>query len=264
MDSRSGWTKRNRGARLLAPVASFTTRCPRLVVVVWVVVMATLALIGTGLQHRVSGGTVFVAGTPAEEAHQIAVREFGREDTMVVMLRGPRGALDRQGAQLVQKLHALPQTLVISPWSARGAIRGLRPSPRVAALLVSVGGSEAGGNDLVPQVESLIDEEVRPPLRVSVAGGPAIVSSLRDTIDKASAFGERLAIPVLLIVLLIVCRSLLAAAMPVVIGGFVAGATRGILYLLAGNVAIDSIAIGVAGMIGLALGVDYSLLIVAR
>jgi RND superfamily putative drug exporter len=264
MDSSSGWTKRNRGARLLAPVAAFTTRRPRLVVVVWVVVMATLALIGSGLQSKVSGGTVYVAGTPAEEAHNIAIREFGREDIMVVMLRGPRGALDRQGVQLVQKLQALPQTLVLSPWSAPGAIRGLRPSPRVAALLVSVGGSEAGDNDLVPQVESVIDEEVRPPLRVSVAGGPAIVSSLRDTIDKASAFGERLAIPALLIVLLIVCRSLLAAAMPVVIGGFVAGATRGVLYLLAGDIAIDSIAIGVAGMIGLALGVDYSLLIVAR
>jgi RND superfamily putative drug exporter len=249
---------------LLAPLATFTTRRPRLVVLTWVIVMATLALIGTGLQDKVSGGVVYVAGTPAEQAHDIAIREFGREDTLVVMLRGPRAAIDRQGTDLAKRLHELPQTLVISPWSARGAIHGLRPSPEVAALLVSVGGPEAGSNDLVPRVESVIHEGVKPPLRVSVAGGPAIVSSLRDTIDKASAFGERLAIPVLMIVLLIVCRTVLAAAMPVVIGGFVAGATRGILFLLAGSVTIDSIAIGVAGMIGLALGVDYSLLIVAR
>ncbi|HET7574413.1 MAG TPA: hypothetical protein VFJ99_04795, partial [Solirubrobacterales bacterium] len=145
---------------LLAPVASFATRRPGLVVVVWVVAMATLALIGTGLQSKVSGGVVYVAGTPAEEAHDIAIREFGREDTLVVMLRGPRAALDSQGAALVKRLHELPETLVLSPWSAQGAIHGLRPSPRVAALLVSLGGSEAGSNDLVPRVEGVIEEGV--------------------------------------------------------------------------------------------------------
>ena len=264
MVSRGRGKQRNGGALLLAPLASFTTRRPRLVVIGWLVLMAVLGLIGTGLQNKVSGGIVYVAGTPAEEAHKIAIREFGGEDTLVVMLRGPRAEVDRQGSRLVRKLHALPQTLILSPWNTRGAIQGLRPSPRVAALLVSVGGSEAGRNDLVPKVEGLIGEEVRPPLRVDVAGGPAIVSSLRDTVEKASTVGERVAIPVLLIVLLIVCRSVLAAAMPIVIGGLVAGATRGVLYLLAGSVAIDSIAIGIAGMIGLALGVDYSLLIVAR
>jgi putative drug exporter of the RND superfamily len=255
---------RSEGHPLLGPVASFTTRRPKLVVIVWVVAMGALALIGNGLQDKVSSGGVFVAGTPAERAHEIAEREFGREETLVVMLRGPRDDLERDGPALVEQLRGIPQTLVISPWSARGAIKGLRPSPRVAALLISVGGSGAGSSDAAARVEGLIDEEVDRPVRASVAGAPAIASSLRDTIEKASKFGERLAIPVLLIVLLIVCRSVLAAAMPVVIGGMVAAATRGILYLLAGSVTIDSIALGIAGMIGLALGVDYSLLIVAR
>jgi len=249
---------------LLASIAAVATRRPKLIVVVWVIVMATLALLGRHLEDKVSAGQVYVAGAAAERAHDISVREFGREDALVVMLRGPRAALDRQGTALVRKLQALPQTLVLSPWSARGSIHGLRPSPEVAALLVSVGEAEGDSADLVPRVSELIEDGVTSPVRASVAGGPAVVSSLRDTVAKASAFGERLAIPVLLVILLIVCRSLPAAAMPVVIGGFVAGASRGILNLLAGVVPIDSIGIGVASMIGLALGVDYSLLIVAR
>jgi putative drug exporter of the RND superfamily len=251
-------------SKLLAPVATFVTRHPRLLVVSWLAVMGTLALLGRGLEHKVSAGTVFVAGAPAARAHDIAVREFGREDTLVVMLRGPGEELDRQGAVLVARLQALPQAVVLSPWNSRGSIKGLRPSSDVAAVLISVGDSPGGSAEFLSRTRSVIGAVVKAPVRASVAGGPAVVESLRDAVSRASAVGERLAIPVLLVVLLIVCRSLLAAAMPVLIGGFVAGATRGILDLLAGSVAIDSIAIGIAGMIGLALGVDYSLLIVAR
>lgn len=250
---------------MLGAVATLVVRHPRLLVATWAVVLGVLALLGNGLEDKVSARTVYVSGSPAERAHEIAVREFGREDTLVLMMRGPATALDRQGPELVDRLQTLPQTLVLSPWSGRGAIDGLRPSPRVAALLISIGESSAGetGNT-VPAARRAIEETVGAPVRVSLAGGPAVVEGLREAIADASAVGERLAIPVLLIVLLLVCRSVLAAALPVVVGGFVAGATRGILDLLAGTVAIDSIALGTAGMLGLALGVDYSLLIVAR
>ena len=256
---------RARGLTLLGSIAGLVTRWPKLLVVVWVVVMGALGLIGNGLEDKVSGRAVYVAGSAPQRAHEIAVREFGREDTLVLMMRGPQAAVDRQGVKLVERLQELPETLVISPWSARGSIEGLRPSPGVAVLLVSIGESSGGetGNT-VPVARRAIEETVADPVRVSLAGGPAIVDGLREAIAEAVKVSERLAIPVLLLVLLIVCRSLLAAAMPVVIGGFVAGATRGVLDLLAGTVVIDSIALGTAGMLGLALGVDYSLLMVAR
>lgn len=75
-------------------------------------------------------------------------------------------------------------------------------------------------------VQESIHETVSGPVRASVAGGPAVVDSLRDAIARATAFGEKLALPVLLIVLLLVCRAVLAAALPVVIGGLVAAATK--------------------------------------
>ena len=255
-----------RGRRtLLRPVAKLTTRRPRLVVAVWLAIMLGLAMTGGGLDEKLSTKPIYVKGGDAERAHRIAVREFGGEDALVVMLRGPAPAVDRQGRELVERLKEMPQTLPISPWNAKGSITGLRPRPGVAAILVSVGqSSEEASADVVPAVEQRLDETIRSPVRADVAGGPAIVDSLRASIKRAAMNGERLAIPVLLIVLLIVCRSLLAAAMPVVIGGIVVGATRGVLDLLAGTVTIDSVALGTAGMMGLALGVDYSLLVVSR
>jgi RND superfamily putative drug exporter len=52
--------------------------------------------------------------------------------------------------------------------------------------------------------------------------------------------------------------------MPVIVGGAVVAATRGVLSLLLGLIQIDLFALGVVGMMGLALGVDYSLLVVSR
>ncbi len=251
---------------MLGAIGSLTTGRPRLVVVVWLLAMVALAGMGKDLESKISTKPIFVEGSAAEREHQIAVREFGAEDALVLVLRGPRPAVDQQGRDLVRRFQTLPrQTLVISPWSARGSIEGLRPSPRSAAILVSAEQeSDAANSDTVPLVRRIVRNTVHDPVSVSIAGGPAIIDSLRDSITRAASVGERLAIPALLIVLLLVCRAVLAAAMPVVIGALVLGATRGVLDLFSAAVPVDSIATGTAAMLGLALGVDYSLLVVSR
>lgn len=258
---------RRRGGGLeavLGPIAGLVTRRPRLVLVGWVVVIGLLALKGVGLEDRLSTRPVYIDGTATQRAHTIVANQFGSEDTLVVMLRGPRAAVSRQGRELTRRIDALPNTLVVSPWRSDGAIDGLRPSPEVAALLVNVDAAGRASADIAARVRSEVDEVVAEPVRPSLAGAPAIIDSLRDSIKEAADFGEKLAIPVLLIVLLLVCRSFIAAAMPVLIGGSVVAASKGVLDLLHGIFTIDPFAIGVAAMLGLALGVDYSLLVVSR
>jgi RND superfamily putative drug exporter len=228
----------------------------------WVLVMGLLAVRGLGLESKLSSRPAYIDGTQTARAHSIAVRQFGGEDTQVAMLRGPRAAVDRQGAALARHLEATSDTLVISPWGSGGTIDGLRPQPNVAALLINT--ERAPGETAAPDLEGELREEIHAPVQVSVAGGPAIVNSLHDSIESATETGEKLAVPVLLIVLMFVCRSLLAASMPILIGGTVAGAAKGVLDLIHGFVGLDPFALGAAAMLGLALGVDYSLLVVAR
>lgn len=251
--------------RLLSRIAGLATRHPRLVLAVWVAVVGLLAMQGRGLEDDLATKPIYIEGTATERAQEIVAREFGSEDAMIVMLRGPGAAVERQGPRLARRLGAMPHTLVVSPWDSRGAIDGLRPQPGVAALLVNTQSPGADDHsETVPAVRRVIAETVSGPVEVSVAGGPAILDSMRDSTRRASEMGQRLAIPVLLIVLLFVCRSFLAAALPVVLGAAVVAATRGVLDLLQHLVRLESFALGAAGMIGLALGVDYSLLVVAR
>jgi RND superfamily putative drug exporter len=251
--------------RPLSRAARLVGRRPRLVLAVWFAVLGILAIQGSGLADKVSIGAVFVDGSEAQRTDAVVREEFGSDSVIVVVMRGPERDLNRQGRALVARLNRLPNTLVNSPWDAGQTIDGLEPGPEVASFVVGVGRRPGvDTKDSVLGVEEEVHRAVSEPVRASVTGGLLVAYALRNALDHGSTSGERLAIPVLLILLLFVCRSLIAAAMPVVIGAVVVAATKGVLVLCAGLVKIDPFALGATGMLGLALGVDYSLLVVSR
>lgn len=227
--------------------------------------MVALALRGIGIEQKVSLSPTYLNGTIAQREHEIVLRQFGSEDALIVMLRGPRQAVDLQGQKLASELEALPRSLVATPWTPGSAIKGLRPSPGVAALIVSLGHRQGEkASDVAVPVQRAVARSVQSPVRASVTGTPAYSNSFQSATEHAVSLGERVALPVLLIVLLLVFRSVLAALIPAVIGGVVVAATRGVLDLLISVVRVESFAVAAVGMMGLALGVDYSLLVVSR
>jgi RND superfamily putative drug exporter len=257
--------RRSRRSRLLLGIAGLATRRSRLVIGIWIFIVGMLAFVGRNLEHELGIHPLYIDGTASKRAHEIALHEFGSDYALVVMLRGPHAQVESQGRRLAAGLEAMPRTLVVTPWAGGGTIDGLSPSPDVAALIVRVEASEAKGvASVLPPVRRAVDARIEGPVRASVAGFPVVVDSLSSASDSATKLGELIAIPVLLIVLLLVFRSVIAAVAPIVIGGAVVMATRGLLSILHGFIQLDVFAIGVVGMMGLALGVDYSLLVISR
>lgn len=251
-----------RAVRVLSGVV---TRHPRVVLGVWAVLVVSLAFVGRNLERELSLTPLYISGTQSARAHEIGLREFGNDSSMVVMLRGPKAAVERQGKNLAERLDAMPRVLVVSPWARGAKIEGLEPRPGVSTLVVRVAGRQSDGvqGQLAP-VQAAVDRLIRAPVQANVAGLPVIIESLNHAGEDATKLGEMIAIPILLVILLFVFRSVLAALTPVVVGGAVVAATRGILSVLHHFIQLDLLVIGVVGMIGLALGVDYSLLVVSR
>ncbi len=249
------------GARSLRRTIAFATRRARLVVGIWMLAVGLLAIKGHDLNKQLTIHSLTISGTESARAHEIAQREFDSGEDIVVMLRGPSGAVERQGRDLGRRLSRAPDTLVISPWSRGSTIDGLRPEPGVAALIVR---TEGNVSDVLDPVQRRVDESVSSPVHASLAGLPPIVASIRSAGESSNKLGEKIAVPVLLLVLLLVFRSVVAAVLPVVVGGAVVAATQGIISVLSEVVQIDLFAAGLIGMMGLALGVDYSLIVVAR
>src|ERR671915_655135 len=172
----------------------------------------------------------------------------------------PAGAgAGRLAAALLRR----PHTRTLSPWTGgRGAAR-LRPGPREAMIVLTLEIPEGENqNTIVPPLESFVERRIDPPLETHLSGlfGRDLNKASVDAVHK----GELIALPVLVVVLLFVFRSPIAATIPLLIALGTLGAGFGVIALLTRLQDLDALTLSLASMIGLALGVDYSLLLVSR
>jgi RND superfamily putative drug exporter len=239
-------------------------RHPRAVLGVAAVILVALGAIGTGVEGRLDPTTLNVPGTESSRANALLREHFGDSAPFAILLRGPAAEIDRQGPELVRALRRDPRVTTLSPWD-QGSVARLRPDPRRALILADFHVDlKTAVNHTVPRLNELLEEEVKPPVRATQTGFATLSRALQDESISASERGELIALPFLLIILLLVFRSPIAAAIPLGFGAITVIASRGILYFFTSWFDIDAFALTVCSMMGLALGVDYSLLMVSR
>ncbi len=228
------------------------------------VVLVALGVIGTGVEERLEPTTLNIPGTESAVSNELLREHFGASMPFAILLRGPAAELDRQGPALIRELRKDPEVTTLSPWD-RGSVVDLRPNPRRALILADFHNEiKEAVNETVPKLDRALEEKIEPPVRVTQTGFASISRALQERSIAASERGELIAFPFLLIVLLLVFRSPIAAAIPLGFGALTVISSRGILYLAASWFDIDAFALTVCSMMGLALGVDYALLMVSR
>jgi RND superfamily putative drug exporter len=241
-----------------------TLRRPRATLAFAVVVIAILGLLGSGVEDRLTPTSLQVPGTPSAEGSDLLEEHFGPSAPFAILLRGPAGSLDRQGPALIRALRQDSQVTTLSPWDG-DQLNRLRPSPRKALILVDFHTSSAKAvADVVPHLEQTLNAEVHPPVRAVQTGYASLSRAIQDQSISSTETAELIALPFLLLVLLLVFRSPVAAIIPLGFGAITVIASRGALFVASHWVSIDAFALTVATMMGLALGVDYALLMVSR
>ncbi len=237
---------------------------PREVLLAAAIVLGVLAVIGTGVTGRLDPTTLNVPGGPSTEANELLESHFGPSASFPILLQGPAAAVEEQGPRLVRALRAEPGVTTLSPWD-KGSVEGLRPKPGTALILTDFHvDTKTAVDETVPQLEKLLEENVTAPVTATQTGYATLSRALQQETIDAAEHGELIALPILLIVLLLVFRSPIAALIPLVFGTVTVLASRGVLYFLTSWFSIDAFALTVCTMIGLALGVDYALLMVSR
>ena len=226
--------------------------------------VAVLAVLGMGLDGRLSPSSLSIPGTEASRADAMLEAHFGPSAPFPILLQGPPAALDRQGPRLVRALRAEPGVTTLSPWD-RGDVARLRPSPRRALIVADFhAGTATAVKHSVPELERLLEENVRPPVRATQTGYATISRAIQEESISSAERAELIALPILLVVLLLVFRSPVAAAVPLGLGAVTVLASRGLLWIVTHFATVDALALTVCTMMGLALGVDYALLMVSR
>ncbi|GIH28817.1 membrane protein [Acrocarpospora phusangensis] len=186
---------------------------------------------------------------------------FVRSDTLVVDDAGFRTAVEAvtaavNGTGQVENLR--------TPYDAE-------PSPvsqdRRAALVQF--DMKGAGEDADERVQPVLDAVAKvaaahPDLRIEQAGGASADKLIGEAIDQDFVRAEQLSLPITLGILLAAFGALLAALIPVALAMTAIFSATGLLALTSQLLHVDSATSNVMLLIGLAVGVDYSLFYIMR
>jgi putative drug exporter of the RND superfamily len=142
------------------------------------------------------------------------------------------------------------------------------PSPKGTAVLVNV--ELRGERDTAEDhVEPLLDttaavQDRYPDLRIEQVGGASLDSALSETLGADFRKAELISIPVTLLIMLVVFGALIAAGVPVLLAMSAVGTALGLSALVSHLIPATDNTSSMILLIGMAVGVDYSLFYIRR
>lgn len=256
---------------MLYRIASLAIAAPRRVIAVAVLVMIGAAIFGVPVIRHLSAGGGTDPGAQSSLASDVLSRKFGQGDmTMVIALTSDGGVKGPQsravGTDLVARLKTSPSIREVhSAWTvpAEAAPAFISKDGRTGLIVATIAGGDSRAQ---LDAKKLCDELVhdRDGVRVR-AGGDATVNWQVNAQTQQDLFlMEAVALPLSFVVLVWVFGGFVAAALPVAVGiSAVLGSLASLrMITLFANVSIFALNLAVA--MGMALAVDYTLLILSR
>jgi len=259
---------------VLQRIATTAIAAPRRILVVAALVMIAAGIFGIPVANKLSAGGFQDPTAESALATQLLADKFHRGDMQLVIAvtaEAPGGRADggrarEVGTEIVSELKASPYvTEVTSAWTA---------PPSAAAALVSkdartgliVAGLNGGENGAQQHAKELTDQFVRDHdgVRVRAGGEAMIYVQINGQSEKDLLMMESIAIPLSFVVLVWVFGGLLAAALPLAVGGFAILGSLAVLRLFTMVTDVSIFALNLTVAMGLALAIDYTLLIISR
>ena len=120
--------------------------------------------------------------------------------------------------------------------------------------------------DLSPDAIEGLEAAIAPQdgLSISLAGGPAFYGDIQSVSEADLQRSEFVGLPLAGLALIVVFGSLIAAGVPVVVGGVAVLVALGGIAVLAASVPMSIFALNIATLLGFGLGIDYALLLTSR
>src|SRR5580693_1559847 len=260
-----------RTRNMLQRIARMAIAAPRRIIAVGVLVFIAAAIFGIPVAKSLSPGGF--QDPKSESARAIAVLgdKFGQSgQQMLILVTAPEGTNSEQarrvGTDLVDRLQRSPLVYnVSSAWTA---------PPQAAADLVSTDGKSGlivinlrgGENDVQKNAQTLSDDFVHDRDGVTVAAGGSAMqyAQINKQNQEDLLLMEMIALPLSFLVLIWVFGGLLAAALPMALGALAVVGSMTVLRLVTFTTDVSIFALNLSTALGLALAVDYTLLILSR
>jgi RND superfamily putative drug exporter len=255
---------------MLTRLGRFTVRRRRLVLAFTVLFLVVAAVVGTGAFGVLKDGGFDDPSSESVQAREVLTDEFGGGDPDVVLVV-QSGAADVDSPEVVAAATDVSERLaaidgverVISYWSL-GSAPPLRSVDGSSALILAqaVGDEEEVALTIEEITETVTGSQGA--VDVLLGGREAVFADIGGTIEGDLLRAELIAVPLTLLLLLFVFRSLVAAVLPLMVGVLAVFGTFLSLFVIGSVTDVSIYAINLTTALGLGLAIDYSLFIVSR
>ena len=256
---------------MLQRIARMAIAAPKRIIVIALLVMLATAIFGIPVTKSLSAGGFQDPTSESAHATQLLVDKFGQGDMkLLISVTSDAGAQSPQarsvGTDIAAQLQESPHVAeVTSAWTA---------PPSAAPALVSkdgktgliVAGITGGESDAQKYAKELTQRLVhdRDGVTVRAGGEVMIYLQINSQSEKDLLLMESIAIPLSFLVLVWVFGGLLTAALPLAVGAFAILGSMAVLRAITYFTDVSIFALNLSVAMGLALAIDYTLLIVSR
>jgi RND superfamily putative drug exporter len=240
----------------------------------WVLAAAGALLVfagvwGTGVFGALSASGGFeTPGSESTKATQIAERDLGRDAADVVILYQGETTVDDPSyrTSVERALAGLPPGKVLDTatyWTTNAPQFVSEDRTSTYAVLQLAGADEAARDDSYQAIKDGLDD-VGGGLTAKVGGTVATSATINDRVASDIPRAEAIAMPILLVLLVLIFGGLVAASLPLLVGGIAILGSFTALHTLALLTDVSIFAVNISTFLGLGLAIDYGLFMVSR
>jgi RND superfamily putative drug exporter len=264
----------NDGARpsIFYRIGAYSYRRRRWVLLAWVVVLVAMFPFVKSLNDNLSQGGFEVPGSQSDQVkHDIdtvfAGHQFNRSD-LLVMHSDEQVAVDPSFRSVVTGVLAALQhgpgvAATIDPYSAPE--RFISPDQHTLTAIVGLSDDQNQALRHADDLDAIVAKASRGSgIQTLLTGDAPFYKAFSDTTTKDLNNAERIALPITLLILIFAFGSVVAAGVPLSMAIFGLLIAFGLISLIAMKATVSIFTENTASMLGLGVGIDYSLFIVSR
>ncbi|MCV7280300.1 MMPL family transporter [Mycolicibacterium flavescens] len=256
---------------MLQRIASLAIAAPRRIIAVALLVMVACGVFGVPVARHLSAGGFQDPTSESARASQLLVDKFGQGDMELIIsvtaADGARSPAARAvGTELADELAASPHVVqVTSAWTAPppAAPAMISEDGKTGLIVAGITGGESGAQAHAKELTQRLVHD-RDGVTVRAGGEAMTYVQINGQSERDLLRMEAIAIPLSFVALVWVFGGLLAAALPLAIGGFAILGSMAVLRAVTMVTDVSIFALNLSVAMGLALAIDYTLLIISR
>ena len=253
---------------MLARLGGFLYRMRWSGITVALVIVVTAAVYGSSLFSLLKSGGFTDPNSQSSQAQTLLTTKLGGASADVIILMRSDSlhvtdpAFASAAKQVLTTVQARPAVASVTSYFSTQSTSFVSRDGHETFAVVQLKPQDEGTKESdYKQMQSLITS---PTLQISVGGNVPVSIAINAQVSADLEHAEIITFPIVTILLFIVFGGLVAALLPLLIGGIAILGAFAVLHVLANFTDISIFSINVVTMLGLGLAIDYALFIVTR